>query len=197
MELDDESATTSLFPSPSRSKRTGEERLSDLIKYSLATSSLLATRLVDALPLYPAAPPAIDHCTIQEPKLSIEWELGWETKGDKWCDHELFHALLLSYTLVITFLSTLYQRFRRLSQLESIPPELTTDSEEAIVDQSVDLIPTSQTELFVTVERLILSSQTLDKTLFRAFDHLLEADSIESSLGVYVLASYLVCRQQS
>ena len=169
------------------------------IKYTLATSSLLAPRL--QLSLYPqsSTPPVVSQL-VQTGRKSgkdvvernkVEWGTGWENRGTRWNDHSLIKDVDVVGRWIVAYIWSIillvYSQYFRpqaitkestIRNLESSP----TGSESLEVLEGVD----TKARVLDGVHRLVSVSQQLDNRISRSLGGIREVESVGLGLGLSV-----------
>lgn len=176
----------------------------DLLKYSLATSSLLSARLSDALPLYAAAD--VDLAASADPPIAVsdvrattgtrgeghsesvrirdrrplEWGPGWDSLGHTWQDRSpAGNAWELARWFVLSLVAIAAVVASRRAEKE----RRTTPSEVPPVDpkQSTSAV---HADALGSVDEFVSASQQLDLRVSRALGGIREVECIGWGLGL-------------
>ena len=173
------------LPPPASQPRTPDNLFIDRLKYALATSSLLAPRLAEALPLYPpldtaSRPPPAQDDRVEEEKRArrrvAEWGEGWESRGKDWEDRTGWESVVF---LLCACSVGLVQLLASASGRRSPP------APSALPIPSTPPPTSMHATVLSTVDRLVTSSQTLDLRISRALSSIREVECIGWGLGLY------------
>ena len=176
-----------------------ENELVARIKYTLATSSLLASRL--ELSLYPqsSTPPTTSRLERTAPtsmrseikRDKVEWGAGWETRGTRWNDDGVLRDAGVVGSWIVAYIWQIVLLVW--SQYAQKEPT-TTESATKILESPVEMEPSVETSTVAnlktgvlgTINRLVSVSQQLDNRISRSLGGIREVEGVGLGLGMSV-----------
>ena len=174
------------------------EQFGNILKYNLASSSLLNYNLSDALPLYPTLdaleaaknpstaplPAAPSHKQSLTKVKPLEWGNDWHRRAESWQHHTpLENAFALGCWLVfglVSITSTVYNAPAHPQPAPSSPPTL--PRVKPVLPPAV--LPSWHTQFLAKVDALVRASQELDLRAARALTGIKEVECIGWGLGL-------------